>query len=302
MGFDGRLLANINVLAAIVHSGSFARAAQALSLSPSGVSRSVSRLEASIGIRLFDRTTRAVTLTDEGRRLYEEISPLLAGIGDAVSLASGASTAVHGRLRVNVDAYFSRRILAPHLSEFLDKYPGLSLDVTVLDQLGDIVGEGFDIAVRFGQPPSSSLIARRLLETKTVTVASPKYLKKHGAPQTPADLVSHSCIQMRSSMTGLPLEWAYTRGGETASAKITSRLLVNESETLLTACLAGAGIARMKAEGVRDLIAQGLLVELLPAWTGEKFTLYALYPSRHLPPAKVRAFIEFVQQLVAAQS
>jgi len=302
MGFDGRLLANINVLAAIVHSGSFARAAQALSLSPSGVSRSVSRLEASIGIRLFDRTTRAVTLTDEGRRLYEEISPLLAGIGDAVSLASGASTAVHGRLRVNVDAYFSRRILAPHLSEFLDKYPGLSLDVMVLDQLGDIVGEGFDIAVRFGQPPSSSLIARRLLETKTVTVASPKYLKKHGVPQTPADLASHSCIQMRSSMTGLPLEWEYTQEGKTAPAKITSRLLVNESETLLTACLAGAGIARMKAEGVRDLIAQGLLVELLPTWTGEKFTLYALYPSRHLPPAKVRAFIEFVQQLVAAQS
>ncbi|KAB7897185.1 LysR family transcriptional regulator [Rouxiella sp. S1S-2] len=302
MSFDGRLLANINVLAAIVHSGSFARAAQALSLSPSGVSRSVSRLEASIGIRLFDRTTRAVTLTDEGRRLYEEISPLLAGIGDAVSLASGASTAVHGRLRVNVDAYFSRRILAPHLSEFLDKYPGLSLDVMVLDQLGDIVGEGFDIAVRFGQPPSSSLIARRLLETKTVTVASPKYLKKHGVPQTPADLASHSCIQMRSSMTGLPLEWEYTQEGKTAPAKITSRLLVNESETLLTACLAGAGIARMKAEGVRDLIAQGLLVELLPTWTGEKFTLYALYPSRHLPPAKVRAFIEFVQQLVAAQS
>ncbi|MCU1738507.1 MULTISPECIES: LysR family transcriptional regulator [unclassified Pseudomonas] len=151
MSFDGRLLSNISVLAAIVHSGSFARAAEALGMSPSGISRAVGRLESSIGVRLFDRTTRSVTLTDEGRRLYGEISPLLSGIGDAVNLASGASTAVRGRLRVNVDAYFSRRMLAPQLATFLDLYPELSLELIVRDQLGDLVAEGFDIAVRFGQ-------------------------------------------------------------------------------------------------------------------------------------------------------
>jgi|SRR5471030_1063660 len=301
MSFDGRLLSNISVLAAIVHSGSFARAAEALNLSPSGVSRAVTRLESSIGVRLFDRTTRAVTLTDEGRRLYEEISPLLAGIGDAVSLASGASTAVHGRLRVNVDTYFSRRILAPHINDFMQRYPDISLELVVRDQLGDMVAEGFDIAVRFGHPPTSSLVARKLLETRTVTVASPEYVKKYGKPQTPADLIHHSCIQVRSSMTGIPLEWEYSFNGEIIPAKIASRLMVNESGTLLGACLAGAGIARVKARGIKDLIAEGRLVELLTDWKGERFPLYALYPSRHLPAAKVRAFIDFVMQILVAE-
>lgn len=298
MSFDGRLLSNISVLAAIVHSGSFARAAEALGMSPSGISRAVGRLESSIGVRLFDRTTRSVTLTDEGRRLYGEISPLLSGIGDAVNLASGASTAVRGRLRVNVDAYFSRRMLAPQLATFLDLYPELSLELIVRDQLGDLVAEGFDIAVRFGQPPSSSLVARKLLETETVTVAAPHYLSRYGCPQTPEDLTQHACIQMRSTMTGLPLEWEYSKGRKVIPVKTTSRLLVNESGTLIGACLAGAGIARIKASGVKDLIAQGKLVELLKEWKGESFSLYALYPSRHLPPAKVRAFIDFVLQVL----
>jgi len=298
MSFDGRLLSNISVLAAIVHSGSFARAAEALNLSPSGVSRAVTRLEGSIGVRLFDRTTRAVTLPDEGRRLYEEISPLLAGIGDAVSLASGASTAVNGRLRVNVDTFFSRRILAPHINDFLQHYPGISLELVVRDQLGDMVAEGFDIAVRFGHPPSSSLVARKLLETRTATVASPEYLRLHGVPQSPDELIHHACIQVRSSMTGQPLEWEYSRNGEIVPAKISSRLMVNESGTLLGACLAGAGIARLKTSGIQDLLANGRLVELLTDWKGESFPLYALYPSRHLPAAKVRAFIDFVMHIL----
>jgi DNA-binding transcriptional LysR family regulator len=294
MSLDGRLLSNISVLAAIVHSGSFARAAEALGMSPSGISRAVGRLETSIGVRLFDRTTRSVTLTDEGRQLYGEISPLLVGINDAVNLTSGASTAVRGRLRVNVDTYFSRRMMAPHLATFLTLYPEISLELMVRDQLGDLVGEGFDIAIRFGQLPSSTLIARKLLETRTVTVASPDYLSKFGRPETPSDLIHHACIQMKSTMTGLPMEWEYSSDQGTIPVKTTSRLLVNESGTLIGACLAGAGIARVKASGVKDLIADGHLVELLKEWTGEKFDLYALYPSRHLAPAKVRAFIDFV--------
>ncbi|OTP76294.1 Transcriptional regulator, LysR family [Caballeronia sordidicola] len=141
MSFDGRTLANISVLAAIVEGGSFARAADALGLSPSGVSRAVGRLETSIGVRLLDRTTRSVMLTDEGRRLYEEIGPLLAGIGDAVTMTAGASAAVQGRLRVNVDAYFSRRMLAVHLARFLERYPELSLELVTRDQLGDLVAD-----------------------------------------------------------------------------------------------------------------------------------------------------------------
>ncbi|SFT77477.1 DNA-binding transcriptional regulator, LysR family [Kosakonia arachidis] len=298
MSVDGRQLSNISVLAAIVHSGSFARAAESLNMSASGVSRAVTRLETSIGVRLFDRTTRAVKLTDEGRRLYEEISPLLAGISDAISLTSGASTAVTGRLRVNVDPFFSRHTLAPTINAFMKSYPGISVEIVARDQLGDLVSEGFDIAVRFGNPPVSSLIARRLLEVPTKTVASPEYIQLHGKPETPADLIHHSCIQVRSSMTGQPLEWEYALNGNVIPVKISSRLMVNDSGTLIAACVAGAGIARIKASGIEDLLAEGRLVELLTGWEGERFPLYALYPSRRLPPAKVRAFVDFVSRVL----
>jgi DNA-binding transcriptional LysR family regulator len=300
MSFDSRMLSNISILTAIVESGSFARAADALGLTPSGVSRALGRLEAKIGVRLFDRTTRSVSLTDEGRQLYAEIAPLIAGIGDALTLTSSSSEAVRGRLRVNVDGYFSRRMLAPHIAKFLDRYPDISLELAARDQLGDLVAEGFDVAVRFGQPPSSSLVARKLLDTRTITVAAPSYVRRRGRPETPDDLARHDCIQMRNTLTGEPLEWQYRAARKTLTAKTSGRLIVNDAGTLLGACLAGAGIARLKAGGVRELVEKGRLVELLADWTGESFDLYALYPSRHLPAAKVRAFIDFVAEVLDA--
>ena len=296
MVFDGRVISNVGVLAAIVEGGSFTRAAETLGLSRSGVSRALSRLEARVGVRLLDRTTRAVALTDEGRRLYSKVAPLLTGIEDAVTVTSGSSVAVRGRLRVNVDAFFSRLMLAPHISAFLTLYPDLSLDLVARDQLGDLVGEGFDIAVRFGMPPESSLVARKLLETRTITVASPSYVQAHGQPAAPSDLVDHACIQVRNSLTGQPIKtWEFRRGGKTVQVKTSGRLMVAEFGTMLGACLGGVGIARVKAIGVQHLIDRGALIELLPDWPGERFPLYALYPSRHLPAAKVRAFIDFAQ-------
>lgn len=294
MALDGRVLANIGVLTAVVESGSFARAAEALGITASGVSRAVGRLEAGVGVRLLDRTTRAVALTDEGRRLYEQINPLVAGIGEAIATAGGASAAVKGRLRVNVDAFFARLILAPHLARFLERHPDLTLDLATREQLGDLVSDGFDIAVRFGEPPSSSLVSRKLLDTRSVTVAAPSYLRKHGVPATPADLARHACIQMRSTMTGQLLEWNYRKKGRTTRVETSGPLHLTDGWTMLGACLGGAGIARFKASGVEELIRQGKLVELLPDYIGDRYALYALYPSRHLPAAKVRAFIDFV--------
>ena len=294
MALDGRVLANIGVLTAVVESGSFARAADALGITASGVSRAVGRLEAGVGVRLLDRTTRAVALTDEGRRLYEQINPLVAGIGEAIATAGGASAAVKGRLRVNVDAFFARLILAPHLARFLERHPDLTLDLATREQLGDLVSDGFDIAVRFGEPPSSSLVSRKLLDTRSVTVAAPSYLRKHGVPAVPADLARHACIQMRSTMTGQPLEWNYRKKGRTTRVETSGPLQLTDGWTMLGACLGGAGIARFKETGVQDLIREGKLVELLPGYTGDRYALYALYPSRHLPAAKVRAFIDFV--------
>jgi DNA-binding transcriptional LysR family regulator len=302
MAFDTRLLGGVGVLAAIAESGSFARAAQTLQLSPSGVSRAVSRLETRVGVRLIDRTTRSLTLTDEGRRLYAEVGPLLVGIEDAFTQTSGSAATARGRLRVNVDMFFSRMMLAPHVGRFLELHPDLSLDLVTREQLGDLVAEGFDVAVRFGKPPSSTLVARKLLETRTVTVAAPAYLERHGRPAAPKDLAGHMCIQVRNSLTGEPLgDWEFYRGRSVVSVKTSGRLMVTEVGTLLRVCLDGVGIARIKAIGVQELLDQGKLVELFPAWSGETFPLHALYPSRHLPAAKVRAFIDFVRQVVGGE-
>lgn len=303
MALDGRVLSNVSVLAAIVEGGSFARAADALGMTRSGVSRSLARLEDRVGVRLLDRTTRALSLTDEGRRLYSDVAPLLTDIEDAVSLTSGASVAVRGRLRVNVDAFFSRMLFARHIQRFLTLYPELSLELVARDQLGDLVGEGFDIAVRFGTPPDSSLVAKKLLETRTVTVASPGYLKAHGRPKEPADLVHHACIQVRDSLTGRPIEeWQFRKGRKTVRVKTNGRLMVADFGTMLTACASGVGIARVKAIGIREHLEKGSLVEILEDWPGDAFPLIALYPSRHLPAAKVKAFLEFVKTRVLANT
>jgi DNA-binding transcriptional LysR family regulator len=186
MSFDARLLSGVSVLASVVESGGFSRAAEALGLSASGVSRAIARLETRVGVRLLDRTTRSVTLTDEGRRFYEQVGPLLAGIEEAAILASGSAGVVRGRLRVNIDPFFTRLVLAGQLTDFLDRYPELTLELYTSDAISDLVAEGFDLAVRFGEPPTSSLIARKLAETRILTVAAPAYLARARSPTTPA--------------------------------------------------------------------------------------------------------------------
>jgi DNA-binding transcriptional LysR family regulator len=258
------------------------------------VSRSVSRLEARIGVRLLNRTTRSVTLTPEGRQLYEEIGPLLAGIGDAVSVASGAAAAVRGRLRVNMDPFAASLLLAPHLGRLLERYPELSLELITKPGVGDLVAEGFHMAVRFGDQAPSSMVARKLLETRILTVAAPSYLERHGRPLTPADLTSHTCIQFQDPVARQPFAWEFHRGRKIVPVKTTGRLLLTDVRTMLGACLAGVGIAQVLALGVQEHLNEGRLVELFPDWPDETFPLYVLYPSRHLPPARLRAFIDFI--------
>jgi len=296
MSFDGRLASGMGVLSAVVDSGSFVNAARALDMTQSGVSRAVARLEARLGIRLFDRTTRSVTLTAEGRQLYEEIAPLLAGLEEAATVASGSATAVRGRLRVNVDPYFSRVILAPALGNFMETYPEIELDLVTREQLGDLVAEGVDLAVRFGEQPDSSLIRRLLLKTRVLTVASPAYLQKHGHPQHPTELEhsAHVCVDFRNPQTGKPFTWEFHRGAERLSVKTHGRLMVNDVGTMHRICEEGQGVAQVLQLGIEAALREGRLIELFTDWPDEYFPLYALYPSRHLPPAKVRAFLEFV--------
>jgi DNA-binding transcriptional LysR family regulator len=294
MSFDARLLTGVSVLTAVIESGSFARAADALGITTSGVSRAVSRLEVRIGARLLDRTTRSVALTDEGRRFYERVKPSLANIEEAATMASGAANIVRGRLRVNIDPIVSRLVLAGRLGTFLALYPELALEFITRERIGDLVGDGIDVAVRFGEPALSSLVMRKLADMQMITVASPTYLKQHGRPKHPNDLGDHACIHFRDPLTGQAYDWEFHTDRTVLTVKTKSRLLLSDGGTMITECVAGTGIAQVFAVVVRDLLENGSLVQLLSEWSDETFPLYAYYPSRHHPAAKVRAFVDFV--------
>ena len=296
MAFDTRLLTGVGVLAAVTEAGNFARAAEMLGLTPSGVSRAVARLEARVGVRLFDRNPREVSLTEEGRRFHAQVVPLLAGLDEAVAEAAGAVAVVRGRLRVSVDPWFARVVLAPSLQQFLVRYPLLSVDFLTSNYREEMM-TGIDVAVRFGAPDESSLVARKLLETAILTVAAPAYIDRRGEPRSPHDLVHHEAILFRDPQTGLPFPWEFHRGAEIVEVKVSSRLVLDDPSVALAACVAGQGLFQSLAIGLEPLLARGELVQVLTEWSEELYPLYAYHPSRHLPPAKVRAFLDFIQEI-----
>jgi len=300
MAFDERTLNGMSVLAAVASSGGFAAAAEALNMSQPGVSRAIARLEARLDVRLFDRHPRSVTLTDEGRRLYEQVVPLLTALEDAAESAVGHKSVVRGRLRVNVHPFFSNLILGPRLGEFLEAHPNLKLDLVTRDELGDMVADGFDLAIRFGEPRPSSIIARKLLDTCVLTVAAPSYLKRYGHPTDPQVLEDsdHVRIDFRNPDTGRPFQWEFHRGSERFLLYSEGQLVTNDVGTMHSVCLAGYGIAQVMALGAEHLLASGRLVNLFPEWAEERFPLYVLYPSRNHMPAKVNAFLDFVSSIV----
>jgi len=293
---DGRLVGGLMVLVAVADASSFGRAAERLGMTQSGVSRAIAKLEARLGARLLDRTSRAVTLTDEGRGLYERVVRHLAGIGEAAAETSRSRDSVRGRLRVNVDPLFSRMVLAPKLSEFLLCNPMMELRLETRGRIGDLVSDGFDLAIRFGEPSPSALISRRLLDARILTVASPAYIARHGKPRHPDDLASegHECIHAIDTATGRPFDWEFRRGNEMVSVAVNGRLTVTDSGTKLGVCLAGLGIAQVINLGLEQHLRAGALVNLFPDWPDERFPLYVYYVSRNYVPAKVRKFIDFV--------
>jgi DNA-binding transcriptional LysR family regulator len=299
MAFDSRLLSGVTVLNAVVAAGTIARAAEALGLSPSGVSRALSRLEQRVGVRLLARTTRSLSLTDEGRRFYEQVGPHLAGIEEAAIEAAGSASKVRGQLRVNIDPFFSRIVLSRHLSAFLARYPELCVQLIMRDSVGDLVADGFDLALRFGEPPAGSFVARKLIETRVLTVASPSYIKAHGKPRHPKELEQRDCIDFYDAANARPYDWELRRKKEVLPLRIKARLLVSDTGTMIGACEAGAGIAQILEIGTQPLLRSGRLVELFPEWSDERFPLYAIYPSRLHRAAKVRAFVEFCLEIMS---
>jgi len=296
------LSSGISVFAAVVDVGTFAAASELMSMSPPGVSRAIARLERRLKIRLFNRTTRAVSLTEEGRRFYEQVMPHLRGMEEAAAAAAGGVVTVRGKLRINLDPAFLRIVLGPKLDEFMDAHPELELELIARDQLGDLIVDGFDLALRFGEPRSSSLIARKLLDTAVVTVAAPSYLARRGRPTEPQELGrgGHTCLEFRNPETGKPYPWEFHRKRKKIVVETNGRLTVNDPSALLNACLVGSGVAQMLLLGAEPLILEGRLVNLFPDWPDERFPLYAYHPSRYHTPAKTRVFLDFIVALTSA--
>jgi DNA-binding transcriptional LysR family regulator len=297
--FDRRTLDGLAVLSAVVEAGSFVRAGEALGLTQSAVSRAVARLEDRVGARLFRRTARSISLTDEGRRFYEAVAPHLAAIEDATVEAGGSSTKVRGRLRVNVDAGIGQFVLTPRIQSFLAQHPDLSLEIAVRDRMGDLVSEGFDACIRFGFPQPSALKSRLLMRTRVLTCASPAYIARHGVPRHPSDIEKHhhQCVLIRDPSTGTHFGWEFVRGKKVVPVNVSGQLMVNETGSLIAACLGGQGITQLLELYARAPLADGRIVQVLPQWADETYPLYAYHHSPQLMSAKVRAFLEFVVAL-----
>ena len=298
--FSPQLLEGVDVMAAVVDTRSFGGAAQVLDMSQSGVSRAVARLETRLGIRIFERTTRSVRLTEEGRHFYEQVMPLIGALAEVTSSAAGDAQMVQGRLRINVDPLFARFILGPRLGPFLDSYPDLELDMRSKEDLGDLVADGFDLALRFGHPLPSSLVARKLFDTRVLAMASPAYLERFGHPTDPRELENtpHRCILFREPVTGKPFAWELHQKRKQLTVKPQGQLTVNDPGTVYSACLAGLGIAQLFELGIEQYTSSNQLVQLFPEWSDQRFPLYAYYPSRHHVPAKTRALLSFVMDLI----
>lgn len=300
MAFDTRLLANLNVLAAVVQAGNFGRAGELLGLTQPAVSRAIQRLEERLKVRLFERSARVTRLTEEGSRFCQEMLPALVRLEEVVEDAARCANDVRGRLRINVEPAFGRLALAPRLGTFLEAHPGLHLELVARDRLGDLVADGFDAAIRFGRREPSSLSARPVLEVRVVTCASPEYLQRRGRPRQPADLVKdgHDCLLFSNPASGLPYTWDFVRGNKRLSAlPVRGRLVVNDSFTYREACLAGLGVAQFLHLGIEPLLREGKLIELFPDWPDEYFPLWAYYPSRQFVPAKLWALLNFLKNL-----
>ncbi len=296
MPFDTRLLTGLNVLASVVETGSFVRAGEAMGLTQSAVSRSIQRLEERLAFRLLERTSKAVRLTDEGRRFWQEARPLLDRLEEVTEDAVSSTGTVRGCLRVNVEPAFCRLVLAAKLGGFLNRHPELRVELFVRDALGDLVADGFDVAVRFGGAPGAGLSGRCLSQVRIVTCASPAYLKRCGHPRTPADLVKegHECLLFRNPASGVPYPWEFHRRKKRLRVPVAGRLVVNDAPAYLEACLAGVGIAQLLHLGIEPLLATGKLIDLFADYPDERFPLWAYYPARQVVPAKLRAWLDFL--------
>ncbi len=292
-------IASIPVFVAVVEAKSFTGAAATLGLTKSAVSRRVSDLEEHLGVRLLHRTTRRLSLTEAGERYLDHARAALAEALAAEDAATELQRVPRGRLRINTPMSFGRLHVAPAIPAFLERYPEIDVDMTMDDRVVDLVEGRYDVAIRVGKLPDSSLVARRLAPSLNALCAAPSYLKAHGAPASPEDLLEHNCLLYAYfSETN---EWTFVRDAHQERVRVSGSYQVNNSEALREALLQGAGISRIPTFIVGPDLAEGRLVSLLPDYEMPSQEIYAVWAERRHLPTRVRVFIDFLSERIGAK-
>lgn len=288
------------IFAKVVELRSFASAAQELALSKATVSKAVSRLEERLGTRLFNRTSRRLALTDAGQRLSERAIRLLVDGEEAETEALAQSVVPRGLVRFAVPMTFGVKKIAQLLPAFLEQYPEVAIDLHLSDATVDLIGEGFDLAIRIAQLPDSSLIARRLGAIPRYTVAAPSYLKRHGRPTHPMHLAEHRCFGYAYLATAGV--WHYTNAaGEQASVRPAGQLRVNNGEAVLPAVIAGLGIADLPDFIIGEALAKGEVEIILKGWKQQEGAMHLLMPPGGPRPARVEVLADFLVKQLAKE-
>lgn len=285
-------LSELEVFTRVVDAGSFTGAARSLRLSKSAVSKHVTRLEDRLGVRLLNRTTRRLSLTEVGQAFYERCKGILTDLEEAEAAASHLSEAPRGVLRIAAPMSFGIKHVVPLLPRFQEKHPDLKVDMNLNDRVVDIVEEGFDMAIRITKLQDSSLIARKLASSRLVVAASPDYWNKKGRPQRPEDLKNHDCLIYSYAKT--PNEWEFQKGGQAEAVRIDGPLTVNNGDACWQVACQGFGVARGPLFLLDSDVRSGSLELALEEYEPDSIDIYAVYPhARHLSP-KVRAFVDFL--------
>ncbi|MGO6675765.1 LysR family transcriptional regulator [Rhizobium leguminosarum] len=290
-------LTSLMVFGRVVECGGFSAAARRLNMSVTMVGNHVQSLEDRLGVRLLNRTTRKVSLTETGKYYYERSSQILAELDEADRTAGALSTTPRGTLKVYTSSAIVRFLL-PVVSEFMELYPSISLDFSVGERMVDMIEDGYDLVMRTVPPPDSSLVARKLTPWRHMLVCSPAYFESHPVPKTPAEVADHNCLQYAYYPYGD--EWRFEDGeGNKESVKISGNVVSNSAEMLRFLTLTGRGIFLAPSFVVFDDIAEGRLVKIMPDYRPVEFNINAVYPNRSHLPTKVRLFIDLLAERFA---
>lgn len=299
MNIDLEHLPGLVLFARVVQYGSLSGAAQRLGLSRSAVSKQLSGLEAHIGARLLQRTTRKQSMTEIGEQILAEALRIEAALASIESIRDNYAHEVRGRLKVSCSSSLGRVHLVPLLREFSQRYPGVEMNLQLEDRFVDLVSEQVDVAIRIGHLPDSSLVARRLGELVWQICASPAYIARHGAPVTPSDLVHHECLFYRNANHRMNT-WSFRGPAGEENVMVSGPLTINDACALVDAARQGQGVLMIDKAMLGDTLDKGELLSLLPDYPlAPGYPVYAVYPARDFLPAKTKAFVQFLLERLA---